>query len=153
MAHMRYYRQPGWLTRQVFNRLVAGLAMAGVSVMGSRVLEVKGRRSGQPHRVPVNLLEFEGEQYLVSARGEGDWVRNLRAAEGRLDLLLGSRREHRLGTELNDDQKVPVLRAYLRRWRTEVGAFFEGVSHESSDQEIRAIAPRHPAFRLDPLRH
>jgi deazaflavin-dependent oxidoreductase (nitroreductase family) len=141
-----HYRKPGWFTRNVFNRAVRGLTSAGISVMGSRVLEVRGRRSGQPQRTPVNLLTLDGSDYLVSARGDGQWVRNVRAADGQLDLLVGSRRQHFQARELSDDDKVPVLRAYLRRWKAEVGVFFEGVGPDSSDEEIRAIAHRHPAF-------
>ena len=64
-----HYRKPGWFTKHVFNQLVAGLTKLGVSVLGSRVLEVKGRKTGEPRRVPVNLLMFEGAYYLVSAVG------------------------------------------------------------------------------------
>ena len=143
-----HYRRPGWFTRRVFNRLVARLTRLGVSVWGSRVLEVRGRKSGLPRQVPVNLLELDGEYYLVSPRGTGEWVRNLRTAGGSLDLLLGRRREGWVATELADEDKVEILRAYLRRWKAEVGVFFDGVSAASTDAEIAAIAPRHPVFRL-----
>lgn len=145
-----HYRQPGWFTKHVFNRFVARLTRMGLSVWGSRVLEVKGRKTGEPRRVPVNLLTFEGQEYLVSPRGETQWVRNVRAADGEFDLLLGRRRQHRTATELADDEKVTVLRAYLKRWKAEVGVFFDGVGPDSTDDELRAIAPKHPAFRLAP---
>jgi deazaflavin-dependent oxidoreductase (nitroreductase family) len=148
MAGQPHYRKPGWFTRNVANRAVAGLTRLGVSVWGSRVLEVKGRKSGEPRKVPVNLLRYEGRDYLVSARGTGEWVRNVRAANGQLTLLLGSRREPRHAIELADGDKVPILRAYLKKWKAEVGVFFEGVSGESSDEEIAAIAPKHPVFAL-----
>lgn len=148
MTSTSHYRRPGWLTRNVFNRGVARLTRMGVSVWGSRVLEVPGRTSGQPRRIPVNLLELEGQQYLVSARGHGEWVRNVRANGGRLDLLLGNRRSTFVAAELPDDEKVAVLRAYLRRWKAEVGVFFDGVDADSSDDELRAIAHKHPAFVL-----
>src|SRR5918994_649793 len=64
-----HYRQPGWFTRNVFNRAVDGLTRLGVSVWGSRVLEVPGRKTGEPRRNPVNLLTHEGRQYLVAPRG------------------------------------------------------------------------------------
>jgi deazaflavin-dependent oxidoreductase (nitroreductase family) len=118
--------------------------------LGSRVLEVTGRKSGLPRRTPVNLLTVDGRQYLVSPRGEGDWVRNVRASGGRLDLLLGRRREHRTAHEVGDGDKPEILRAYLRRWKAEVGVFFDGVGPDSSPEEIAAIAPRHPVFELDP---
>jgi deazaflavin-dependent oxidoreductase (nitroreductase family) len=144
------YRKPGWFTQHIVNKAVIVLTRAGVSVWGSRVLEVTGRTSGEPRRVPVNLLSFEGNQYLVSARGMGQWVRNVRDAGGRLDLLLGRTRQHWVATELTDDEKPPVLRAYLRRWKAEVGVFFEGVSANSSDDELRAAGPNHPVFLLRP---
>jgi len=144
-----HYRQPGWFTTHVFNRAVAGLTRAGLSVWGSRVLEVRGRTSGEVRRVPVNLLTYEGREYLVSARGEGQWVRNVRAAGGQLDLVVGRHRQHRRAQELADADKVAVIRAYLRRWKMEVGVFFDGVDAASSDEAIAAIAPRHPVFALD----
>ncbi|MEP6852221.1 MAG: nitroreductase/quinone reductase family protein [bacterium] len=151
MSEPVHYRRPGWVTRNVVNRVVAGLTRAGVSVLGSRVLEVPGRRTGELRRVPVNLLVLDGHEYLVSARGVGEWVRNVRAADGALHLVVGRRRQSRRAVELADADKVPVLRAYLKRWKAEVGAFFDGVGTDSSDDEIAAIAPRHPVFLLDPL--
>ncbi len=149
MSDPVHYRKPGWFTRNIANRLVAGLTRLGVSVWGSRVLEVAGRTSGEPRRVPVNLLHLDGHDYLVSARGVGSWVRNVRAADGSLTLLLGKRRQPRHATELADADKVPVLRAYLAKWKAEVGVFFDGVDAKSSDEEIAAIAPKHPVFILD----
>lgn len=145
-----HYRAPGWFTRNVFNRAVAFLTGRGVSVLGSRVLAVRGRSSGVWRTTPVNLLEHDGHRYLVSPRGEGQWVRNLRAA-GTGELRLGHRTEAFRGRELSDDEKVPVLRAYLKRWKFEVGVFFEGVGPDSEDAEIRAIAARHPAFEVLPV--
>jgi deazaflavin-dependent oxidoreductase (nitroreductase family) len=146
-----HYRKPGWFTHHVFNPTVAFLTRRGLSVWGSRVLEVRGRTSGEPRRTPVNLLTLDGRQYLVSPRGEGQWVRNVRAADGRLATLLGKRREEWTAHELGDADKVPVLRAYLRRWKAEVGVFFDGTSADSSDDELAAIAPRHPVFALEPV--
>jgi deazaflavin-dependent oxidoreductase (nitroreductase family) len=142
-----YYRAPGWLTRNVFNRLVAFLTRQGISVLGSRVLAVRGRKSGEWRTTPVNLLDYDGRSYLVAPRGEAQWVRNLRVA-GTGELRVGKRAESFRGRELTDDEKVPVLRAYLMRWKAEVGIFFEGIGPDASDDQIRAIAPRHPAFEV-----
>ena len=141
------FQEPGWFTKHVFNPLVAGLTRGGVSLAGSRVLEVRGRKSGEWRRTPVNPLEFEGERFLVAPRGETQWVRNLRASnEGR--LRKGLRTEEFTATELADDEKLPVLRAYLKKWAWEVGAFFQGVGADAPDEELRRIAPRHPIFRI-----
>jgi deazaflavin-dependent oxidoreductase (nitroreductase family) len=142
-----HYQRPGWFTTHVFNRVVAAFTRAGISVMGSRVLEVPGRKTGEPRRTPVNLLDFEGSRYLVAPRGHTQWVRNLRAS-GHGRLWLGRRSEPFTATELADDDKPPVLRAYLKRWAFEVGVFFGGVGADASDEELRRIAPDHPVFKL-----
>lgn len=145
-----HYRAPGWFTRNVFNRTVAFFTRHGVSVFGSRVLAVRGRTSGVWRTTPVNLLDHQGQRYLVSPRGEGQWVRNLRAA-GTGELRVGRRAEPFRGRELSDEEKTPVIRAYLKRWKFEVGVFFDGVGPDSSDAEILAIAAEHPVFEVLPV--
>jgi deazaflavin-dependent oxidoreductase (nitroreductase family) len=143
-----HYQRPDWFTRHVFNRAVRTLTRLGVSVWGSRVLEHRGRRSGKLHHTPVNLLTVDGMQYLVAARGETEWVRNVRATDGHLVLILGRRRQMCTATEVPASERAAILRAYLRRWKFEVGMFFEGVTPDSSDAEFAAIAERHPVFAL-----
>jgi deazaflavin-dependent oxidoreductase (nitroreductase family) len=143
-----HYRKPGPVTRRMGNPFLVGLMHLGISVWGSRILEVRGRRTGEARRTPVNLLEYEGRQYLVAPRGEAQWVRNVRADDGRLALILGRRRDERTVQELSDAEKIPVLRAYLRRWKMEVGVFFDGVSADSKDDDLQRIAPNHPVFLL-----
>lgn len=147
MTAAPHYEKPDWFTRNVFNRLVAALARAGVSIWGSRVLEIRGRKTGAARRNPVNLLTFEGQRYLVAPRGQTQWVRNLRAA-GEGTLLLGRSREPFRAVEVEDAQKEAILRAYLRRWKWEVGQFFDGVGPDASSDELARIAPRHPVFRI-----
>ena len=147
-----HYKRPNWFDRRVMMPAVAGFTRLGLSVWGSRVLEVRGRKTGEPRRVPVNLLIFDGEQYLVAPRGETQWVRNLRSA-GDGVLILGSKRQPFKAVELTDADKAAVLRAYLKRWKAEVGVFFDGVSADSPDSEVDRIAPRHPVFRLTAGEH
>ena len=144
-----HYKAPGWFTRNVFNRAVAFSTRCGISVWGSRTLMVKGRTTGIARTTPVNLLTLDGEQYLVAPRGETQWVRNLRAADGIGVLLLGKKATAFIATELTDAEKPPVLRAYLTRWKAEVGVFFDGVSAKSPESELERIAPRHPVFKLN----
>jgi len=66
------------------------------------------------------------------------------------ELRVGPRTEEFRGRELPDEDKVPILRAYLKRWKVEVGVFFDGVGPDSSDEQILAIAGRHPAFEVLP---
>ncbi|MCU1392267.1 MAG: nitroreductase [Ilumatobacteraceae bacterium] len=141
------YLQPGWFTVNVFNRVVRRLTRMGISVMGSRELRVQGRTSGQWRSVPVNLLTIDGTQYLVAPRGQAQWVRNLRAA-GHGELKVGRRTEAFTAVELADAAKPEILREYLRRWKWEVGAFFDGIDASSSDADVAAIAPGFPVFRV-----
>lgn len=119
----------------------------GLPLMGAEVLDVRGRESGEVRSVVVNPLEVDGRTYLMSARGESQWVRNLRAAgEGR--LRRGRKQRSFRAHELTDEEKLPFSRAYLRKWGWQVRSFM-GVDKSSSDEEIRSILPRHPVFRIE----
>jgi deazaflavin-dependent oxidoreductase (nitroreductase family) len=141
------YVEPGFVTRRIMNPLVAFATRRGVGLAGSRLLTVRGRTSGLLRQTVVNVLELDGERYLVAPRGTTEWVRNLRVA-GEASLRVGRRTEPVAAVELEDGVKVPVLREYLRRWGWEVGAFFEGISAASTDEELTRIAPDFPVFRL-----
>lgn len=154
-----HYLEPGWVTRNVMNRLVARLTKMGVSLWGSRILRVRGRKSGELRSNPVNVLTHDGARYLVAPRGRTDWVRNLRVA-GTGELVVGRRVETFAATEVltagtaeagTDELAITVLREYLRRWKWEVGQFFDGVGPDSTDDELRAIAPKHPIFAITAL--
>lgn len=149
-ATAAHVQKPGGFTRRVLNPAIAWFTRRGFSVWGSRVLETKGRKSGQPRHTPVNLLELDGHHYLVSPRGHGDWVKNVRADNGSLVLILGKKRTEHVATEQDPTapETITVLRAYLKKWKFEVGAFFEGVGPDSTDAELAAVAPRHPIFEL-----
>jgi deazaflavin-dependent oxidoreductase (nitroreductase family) len=142
-----HVRKPGWFTINVFNRLVAWLTRRGISVWGSRVLAVRGRKSGQWRTTPVNVLTLDGRQYLVAPRGHVQWTHNMRAAGGG-ELHLGKRVDTFTATEVADDDKTPILRAYLKRWKAEVRVFFNGVGPDSPDDQLRRIAPDHPVFEI-----
>lgn len=142
-----HYVEPEWFTRNVFNRAVGWLTKRGISVWGSRVLQVRGRRSGEWRSVPVNLHVVDGNTYLVAPRGETQWVRNLRAA-GRGRLRLGRHVQHFHASESAPEETPEILRSYLRRWSWEVGQFFDGVGPDATDEELGTAARRHPVFRV-----
>ncbi|NUR64229.1 MAG: nitroreductase family deazaflavin-dependent oxidoreductase [Streptomyces sp.] len=147
MAASTHVKKPGWFTVNVFNRLVAWLTRRGFSVWGSRVLAVRGRKSGEWRTTPVNLLTVDGQHYLLAPRGHVQWTHNMRAAGGG-ELHLGKNVDVFTAVEVADDDKVPLLRAYLKRWKAEVGVFFDGVGPDSPDADLRRIAPDHPVFRI-----
>lgn len=142
------FKEPGWFTKNVFNPLVAGLTKIGLPIAGSRVLEVKGRKSGEWRKTPVNPLPLDGKRYLVAPRGTTQWVRNMRVSGG--GRLAGHGKvEEFSATEVPEAERPPILRAYLAKWKWEVGAFFDGVGPDSTEDELRRIAPNHPIFRID----
>ncbi|MFB6848912.1 nitroreductase family deazaflavin-dependent oxidoreductase [Streptomyces sp. NPDC056373] len=142
-----HVQKPGWFTVNVLNRSVAWLTRRGISVRGSRVLAVRGRKSGQWRTTPVNVLTLDDRQYLVAPRGHVQWTHNMRAAGGG-ELHLGKQVDTFTAAEVGDDDKTPILRAYLKHWKAEVGVFFNGVGPDSPDDELRRIAPDHPVFEI-----
>ena len=132
---------------KIFNAVVARLTRMGISVYGSRVLAVRGRSTGQWRTTPVNLLTYRGQRYLVAPRGNTQWVRNMRVAGGG-ELRVGRRVEKFTATELPVEDRPRVLRAYLKKWKFEVGMFFQGVGPDAPDDKLLAIAPDHPVFRI-----
>ncbi len=145
MTESRYIKPKS--ATNAFNVLVQNLTKLGVSVWGSRVLSVRGRKTGELRSTPVNLLTVDGVRYLVAPRGVTQWVRNLRVA-GEGQLRVGRRVEEFEYRELADDEKPVILRAYLKRWKFEVGVFFEGVDAKASDEKLREIAPGYPIFEV-----
>jgi len=146
MTAQRYIKPSGFT--HALNAVLAAFARMGLSVYGSRILAVRGRTSGEWRTVPVNLLNYEGNQYLVAPRGETQWVRNLRSAKTG-ELRLGRRVEPFRATELQDAAKPPLLRAYLKKWAFEVKVFFDGVGADASDAELLRIASNHPVFLIE----
>ncbi|KUL28064.1 nitroreductase family deazaflavin-dependent oxidoreductase [Streptomyces regalis] len=130
-----------------FNSVIGWLARRGLSIAGTAEMSVRGRKSGQMQRIPVNPHTYGGTQYLVSARGHSQWVRNMRAAGGG-ELRVGRKVREFSAVELPDEEKLPILRTYLEKWGWEVDQYFQGVTAKSSDEEVTAAAPDHPVFRI-----
>lgn len=129
------------------NNVIGWLARHGLSLAGSAELSVRGHKSGQMQRIPVNPHTYDGAQYLLSVRGHSQWVRNLRAAGGG-ELRVGRKVRGFSAVEVPDAEKVAVLRTYLERWGWQVNSYFRGVTAKSTDSELLAAAPDHPVFRI-----
>jgi deazaflavin-dependent oxidoreductase (nitroreductase family) len=130
------------------NGVVGFLTRIGLPLAGSRVLAVRGRTSGEWRTTPVNPLRVGGDLYLVAPRGHAQWVRNIRVSGGG-ELRAGRRATPFRVVEVDDADKPPILRAYLKAWAWEVGRFFEGVSADSPDERLAEIAPGFPVFRIE----
>ena len=140
------YDQPTAAAR-VFNELFRLLAEVGISVAGTVAIRVRGRKTGKRRGVVVNLLTVDGRDYLVSPRGNTQWVRNARAAGA---IELGPRwHSHAVPVaEVPDDDKPELLKRYLDRWFWEVKGHVGGLTPESTEADLRAAAPSIPVFEL-----
>jgi deazaflavin-dependent oxidoreductase (nitroreductase family) len=144
-GELRPYRKSLW--RRALNVLVRPLARLGLTGPRTHLLTVRGRVSGKPWSTPVSIVRLGSERWLVAPYGERNWVKNARAA-GWVELRRGRRRERLAVVELSAEDAVPVLRLYYELGRV-TRPFFE-VGLESTDEEWRREAPRHPVFHLQP---
>lgn len=128
------------------NRWTAIAASAGLPPKRQVTLEVPGRRTGRLLSFPVVVADYEGERYLVAMLGEeANWVRNVRAAEGRVVLRHGRRQAVRL-EEVDPRQRAPILRRYLE---LAPGARPHiPVDRRSPLAEFERIAANYPTFRI-----
>jgi deazaflavin-dependent oxidoreductase (nitroreductase family) len=135
---------------QLGNILTTTLLRAGVKLVGPRnypmyLLTVRGRKSGQPHTIPIVILEQNGKRYLASPYGIVNWVRNLRAA-GEAILTRGRCAETVTARELPQGDAALVLRADIKR---NPFARYFGVTADSSLEEFERATVSHPLFVLE----
>jgi deazaflavin-dependent oxidoreductase (nitroreductase family) len=140
------YQEPNRLER-AGNTVIRWLAELGISIAGTRALQVRGRKTGKPRSVVINLLTVDGVDYVVSPRGNTQWARNVRAA-GVVETGARWRRRPATVSEVVDDAKPDILRRYLARWYWQVKDYVGGLTPDSSDAELRAAAGRIPVFAL-----
>ncbi|CPR06446.1 cell entry (mce) related family protein [Mycobacterium bohemicum DSM 44277] len=140
------YQEPSPAARAA-NAVIRWLAEQGVSIAGTRALRVRGRKTGKPRGVVVNVLSADGADYLVSPRGNTQWVRNVRAA-GLVEVGPRWRRRTARAIELDDAAKPEVLRRYLARWYWQVKDYVGGLTPDSTDEAMLAVAPAIPVFVL-----
>jgi deazaflavin-dependent oxidoreductase (nitroreductase family) len=130
---------------RIGDALITTLVRAGVRIGTMSLLTVRGRKSGQPHTVPVLLIEQDGERWLVAPYGVVQWVRNIRVA-GTATLTRGRRSEVISVTELDARESAPVLKEYLSRVRV-VRPYFD-VAKDAPLEAFEGEAPRHPVFKI-----
>jgi deazaflavin-dependent oxidoreductase (nitroreductase family) len=140
------YEEPNRFAR-AGNAVIRWLAESGISIAGTRALRVRGRKTGKPRTVVINLLTIDGVDYLVSPRGNTQWARNVRAA-GDVEMGPRWRRQRVVATEVDDAAKPEVLKRYLERWYWQVKGYVAGLTPESTNEQFVAAAPSIPVFVL-----
>ena len=140
------YDEPDLVARAT-NAVFRWLAESVISIAGTRALRVRGRTTGKLRGVVVNLMTVDGRDYVVSPRGNTQWVRNARAAG---EVEMGPRWRGRTVriSEVADDAKLDLLKRYLDRWYWEVKGHVGGLTPQSTDEQIRAVAPSIPIVEL-----
>jgi deazaflavin-dependent oxidoreductase (nitroreductase family) len=115
----RRYLEPSWPISRVVNPLLMRFGIVPT-------LRVRGRKTGHWRSAPVNVLELDGQRYLVAPRDETDWVRNLRVAGGGQLRYVRQRTEPFMATEVPDEEN-PIIEAYLQRWGGQVSSQVEAL--------------------------
>ena len=142
-----FYRggRPNWVAR-VLDRGGAVVCALGVAPDYMVTLRVPGRRTGRPVHLPLVMVARDGERYLVSMLGEDvNWVRNVRAAGGRVTLRHGRSEDVRL-EEVDPGSRAHVLKDYLGR---APGARAHLPVHKDAPlAEFERVSPRFPVFRV-----
>ena len=140
------------------NAVMRSLIRAGVRIGTFAVLTVPGRRTGRPVHVPLVVFPYGGNRHLVASYGVVNWVRNLRAADGRAELRRGRATEKITAIELSAEQAGPILRFSLqtgppgiprlivRMFRRFFVLPYLDVDMNSSDDDFARSARNHPVF-------
>jgi hypothetical protein len=127
------YLRPGFFIRRIANPLARLFGAA-------TTLAVRRRKTGDWQTIPVNVLELDGQRYLMAVRGETEWVRNLRAAGGGELRRRRKVEPFRVAEEITDpDVRARIIGAYLDRWGRQVKAQFEQLPDPAD----------HPVFRIE----
>jgi len=129
------YMKPPAFTRHLANPLAMRLSARGVAT-----LTVAGRRTGDPHKVPVIPIEVDRNRYLVSPYGESDWVRNLRAA-GTGELSRNGQTSVFQAVEIPVAERKAIITRYREVAGSVVGPCFTKLP-DARDHPVFHIVPR-----------
>jgi hypothetical protein len=125
------YLKPPWFTRAIFNKV----AMA-TGIGSSETLTVTRRITKQPQQIPVVVPEVDGVKYLVSTRGETEWVKNVRAIP---DVMVGD--QQYVATEIPVEQRAPILAVYKRKAGKVVDGYWRQLP-DDADHPVFALTPK-----------
>jgi deazaflavin-dependent oxidoreductase (nitroreductase family) len=135
------------LGTRMINWWFRALTKLGLGASYRRILTVPGRKTGRPHTTPVDVIEVDGDRWLVAGYGPANWVLNTRA-HGEVTLRRGGHSETYRVEEVGAEDAIPVLRKYIDEIRV-TRPYFDATP-SSSDAAVAAELPRHPVFRLIP---
>jgi deazaflavin-dependent oxidoreductase (nitroreductase family) len=112
-----------------------------------RVVETRGRRTGEPRRVPLAVVALDGGRYLVSPVRNRDWVENLLAAP-ECALLSGGHREDHRADPVGGEEAASVVAAYLAAMSVPWAIRAFPVPQDATPAQILEHLPGMAVFRL-----
>jgi deazaflavin-dependent oxidoreductase (nitroreductase family) len=142
----KYYARPSGFTKRM-NSLFGWLGAHGLGQKKTVKLEVKGRKSGIMRAVAVNIINFDGQRYLVAPRGDTEWSRNARVHPDA--VITRGKPENVTLTEVPTGERAPIIQAYLRENAIVTKREF-GVDPKADIAVFEGIADKHPVFRISP---
>jgi deazaflavin-dependent oxidoreductase (nitroreductase family) len=128
------YLKPSAIETKIFNKLAMHSKLWDV-----HTLEVARRNAVDPQRVPVVPVEHGGSLFVVSARGEADWVKNVRAA-GIIRLGQKGKFVTYAAAEVPGDERADIIAAYRKKTGREVTGYWRTLPADAD----------HPTFKLTP---
>jgi deazaflavin-dependent oxidoreductase (nitroreductase family) len=135
------------LGTRLINSWFRALTTLGLGASYRQILTVPGRKTGQLHSTPVDVIELGGHRWLVAGYGPANWVLNTRA-HGQVTLSRGRHSETYKVEEVGAEDAIPVLRTYIAEIRV-TRAYFDATAN-SSDEAVAAELSRHAVLRLIP---
>jgi len=128
------YLKPPWFTRKVFNPIAMATGMAD-----TETLTVSKRGTKEPQSIPVITVDVAGIKYLVSTRGESQWVKNVRANPS-VKITNKKGATAYSAQEIPEAERQAVLTAYREKAGRTVETYFRRLPREAD----------HPVFALTP---
>jgi deazaflavin-dependent oxidoreductase (nitroreductase family) len=133
------------MIRKAGNAVIGALLQAGLAPRSYVLLTIRGKRTGEPRTIPIRLLRFDGQEWLVAPYGEVSWVHNARAA-GKVILRHGRNTRTANVFECDAEESAPILRAYIRK-EPVTRPYFDARPGDPISA-FAAEAARHPVFRV-----
>ena len=139
---------PRWLKH--VNKVIILMNRLGLTIENGAVLTVAGRRTGAPRRLPVSVMQWEGQRYLLAGYPDAEWPRNVRAAGGAATLSVARRVESIRLSELDAAAAEPILRAWPARIPKGAKIMLDaGVVPDVTPGSFAALAGRCAVFRIE----
>ena len=109
-------------------------------ISNSETLTITKRASNEPQQIPVVTVDVEGTKYLVSTRGESQWVKNVRA-NPTVTLTTKAGAATYVAHETRTADRAPILAAYQKKAGRAVDGYFRKLP-DPADHPVFALTEK-----------